>query len=501
MIPFGSTNKQMTGGRARELTFDWATRAVILTSVLALAVVTVIWFTLPQAQPQRALSLTRTGNSFSPALNQKQLADAVKAAEAAFRVYLKRDKVIGDAEAIAHEFAQAKSEADLMQYLMMLGSVAGDDYFAILTNQQYEHLTALISGGKVGADFDISWDNVRNAWTVSKLGPSAEAAGLLKDDVVYSVNGDLAEPSEDNAVRAATEGMLKARLSGLINTPINLLVRRDGKLVPVYLRTQVVSRVDAFVVDDMEHPLDKVKVPDFKTITFRHLYSDTLLVDLQHELTAWQSAGVKGIAIDLRTVSSGDAERAIRIAAMLREHGVLSRMIETTQDGHLVMKTWEIVNGAVHLKTKGPFTVSYEGKVDLNAKVPETDVVKDWPTNVYRGPVVALSGRQTAGAGELIASAMSESWRVEKRCMTVAKFYTYGKGTSQTFFPVGNGHWLRLSTGFYLQPDGSSIEGELGPGPNVACPGGRTDEWWFTRFTLVERFNVVPLPEWPGASK
>lgn len=500
MIRFHLPGKK-AGARARELQSAWAVRAFIVAGVLSAAAVTAISLLLPESKPASVTVISRTGREFSPTMNRQQLLDAVKASEAAFRVYLKRDRVLGDFEAIAREFEDIKSDSDLVQLLTMLASAAGDDYFAVLTNQQYEHLSAVSSGGKIAVDFDFSYEWQKNAWEVSKVGPTAEAAGLKKGDQLHSINGYLAIPSDDFNQRNALERQMKMRMLGLINTPVEVVVRRDGQLNTVRLKVQVVSRSDAFSVDDMEHPLDRGKVKDFKTITFNHLRSATILTDLHQQLRSWQATGVRGIAIDLRNLSEGEGEKAVRVAAMFREKGVLSRLIETTPDGDLVMKTWEIVDRAVRLTTKGPFKVGADGTVVMPPSAPEMVQVKDWPTNVYRGPVVALFGRQTSGVGELIASALKESWRVEKRGMTVAKFYSWGKGTSQTYFPIGNGYWLALSTAFYLQPDGSSIEGRVGPAPNVACPSNQTDEWWFTRYTLVDRLNVVPRPEWPGSSK
>lgn len=490
-----------TGARARELASVWVMRSLAIAFSLAVALVVLVALTLPgDRKPQESVQPKRTSRELSQNMNRKQLLDAIKASEAAFKLYIKNDRMFGDFKLIAREFETMSSDSDLLLFLETLGSAAGDDYFTVMTTQRYEHITALQAGAKVGVDFDFTWDSQKTAWRITKVGPVAEAAGLRKDDHIHSINGEVAVPTDDSDMRSINEEKLKAAVRGLLNSQIEVVVKRGEKLAICRLRVGVLSVTEPFKFEVMEHPFDKDRKKEFRAITFNHLHSPSVVTEFYLQLKQCQDENVKGIAIDLRALWNGDGETATRIAAMFRGKGVVSRVIATTPDGHLLMKTYEIIDGKLHLKTQGPFQVGENGKLVTTPLSKDTDEVKDWPVDVYKGPVVAVVGRDTSGVGELIATSFKESWNVEKRGYVVSKVYTWGKGTGQTIFPIGEGYVLVLSTSFYLQPDGQPIEGRLGPGPNGACPQ-KTDEWWFARYTLIERLNVVPRPEWPGAGK
>jgi C-terminal processing protease CtpA/Prc len=207
---------------------------------------------------------------------------------------------------------------------------------------------------------------------------------------------------------------------------------------------------------------------------------------------------VRGIVVDLREVGEGDTETAVRIAAMFLQDGPLGSFISTTPEGALVMRSYEIAKGKVQVKIDGPFAVGEDGKIAGKPAKPQVIEVKDWPCNVFRGQVSAVQANSTLGGGEVIASAFSHSWlRDETRTQTVAKQYTRGKGTAQSYFQVGAKYWLRVSTSFAVQPDGSPIEGEIGPAPNVGVPPDQ-DEHWYARFTLFKRMSVLPLSDYPA---
>jgi len=494
---FFQQKRAAPGQRARQIQSAWALRALIVGAVLAGMVLVGVVLAPKPKPPAIAIDANpHLSHQYSMGTEAKQWEAAVKATDAAFSVYLKRDQVHPDIQAITREFAQIRNEADLLQVFQMLTTASQDSYIGLMTNEEYQDRIARLGGAKIGIDMEVSWDAGNKLIKISRVGPAVEKEGARVGDVVLTVEGEELpnDPAQGPQIQQAINKILQRPM---LHSRLNFGVRRGKDALNLRLSSTVIARVAPFAVEEMVHPLTNKKMAGVKTITFHHLRSATVLADLYQELHMMQEAKVRGIAIDLRELFEGDTETAVRIAAMFLQRGVLSRVIQTTPEGTLLVKTYEIVDGRVQVKTQGPYLVGADGKVSEKAEAPDKVEVTDWPANVFQGQTVAVFGRNTSGCGEVIAAAFSHSWRTDKtRGETVAKFYSWGKGTQVTYFPVGHKYWLRLSTAFVLQPDGREIEGQVGPGPNVACPTNQ-DEWWVTRHTLFVRMSVVPRPVWP----
>jgi C-terminal processing protease CtpA/Prc len=472
-------------------------RALIVGAILA-AVGVVLTLTLVPArvQPVPSRPRDRTTQSFWLGTDPREVQGTVVAAAAAFDTYIKRDTKGGDIRRVAAEFANINSEADLIQTFRMLATASGDEYIGLLTNEQYLDRLARLGGGKIGVDAEVSWDFSGKKFTFTQVGPTAAAQGLKQGEEITQILG-MQIPKDANGWQIAQQvNILLQR--GLLNSKLEVVVQRDGKDHTVPLTRVVTSRAPAFDIAAMQHPLSNKPMDDAKVLTFHHLRSETLLTDLYQQLRTLQDQNVRGMIVDLREVGEGDTETAVRIAAMFQQDGPLGSFIQTTPEGTLVMRSYEIAKGKVQVKTDGPFTVGEDGKIASTPLKPQRIEVTDWPCNVFRGQVTAVQANSTLGGGEVIAAAFTHSWlRDRSRTQTVAKEYTRGKGTQQTYFQVGNKYWLRVSTSFTVQPDGSPIEGERGPGPDVACPPDQ-DEHWYARFTLFKRMSVLPHSDYPA---
>lgn len=88
------------------------------------------------------------------------------------------------------------------------------------------------------------------------------------------------------------------------------------------------------------------------------------------------------------------------------------------------------------------------------------------PTPAPELPVVVLVDRGTAGAAEVVAGALQD----HDRAALVGET-TFGRGARLSFFPLGNGSSLRLTTEVWLTPSGRVIQRFIPP----PVPEGSTD--------------------------
>lgn len=72
--------------------------------------------------------------------------------------------------------------------------------------------------------------------------------------------------------------------------------------------------------------------------------------------------------------------------------------------------------------------------------------------------VTVLVDRQTAAGAELIAAAMADNRRAR-----IVGQPTYGRGSVQTLFPVGQGYFLKVTTARLIRPSGAGLDAKVVP--------------------------------------
>lgn len=75
------------------------------------------------------------------------------------------------------------------------------------------------------------------------------------------------------------------------------------------------------------------------------------------------------------------------------------------------------------------------------------------PTATGSVPVVVLVDRATAGAAEVVAAALQDHDRA-----AIVGETTFGRGARQSYFPLGNGSILRLTTALWISPSGRTLQ-------------------------------------------
>jgi len=246
-------------------------------------------------------------------------------------------------------------------------------------------------------------------------GTPAERAGLQKDDVLLSVNGQSLEGlSLEDAI---------AKIRGPKGTKAKLRVEREGAGKPLELELVRDLIAVGTVTGELEDGVGRLKIKQF---TF-----DTPQL-VERELASLEEAGMKALVIDLRDNPGGVVASAEAVAEMFIPSG---RTIFISEDA--------------------------QGKR-------ETKTAGGTPGKGKPYPLVVLVNGGSASASEILAGALRQSAGA-----TLVGTTTYGKGTVQVSFEqeLGDGSLMKLTVSKWLLPDGTWIGGQgIRPDTVVAEP-------------------------------
>jgi carboxyl-terminal processing protease len=156
---------------------------------------------------------------------------------------------------------------------------------------------------------------------------------------------------------------------------------------------------------------------------------------------------LKGLILDLRNDPGGLLEQAVEVSDKFLNDGVI---------------------------------VSIEGRGEK--KKPEDNKIKFFAqknNGDYLHPLVVLINEGSASASEIVAGALQDY----KRAIIVGT-KSFGKGSVQTIFPLGDGSAVRLTTAKYYTPKGRSIQGD-GVAPDITVENNM----------VRSKDRIVPLKE------
>ncbi len=240
-------------------------------------------------------------------------------------------------------------------------------------------------------------------------GSPAEAAGLLPDDVILSVDGQKTD--------GQTLDQVAGRVRGEAGTSVTLTVR-SGADGPE--RTLVIVRADVPI-----QPVSWTIVPGTTTALIRlEQFSSGAADEMVKALNEARAAGADRVVLDLRANPGGYVNEAVGIASQFLSGGLVY-----------------IERNAADERTEHP--VSPDGVA--------TDL-----------PLVVLVDGNTASSSEIVSGALQDQGRAQ-----IVGETTYGTGTVLGEFALSDGSALRIGTVEWLTPDGRRIWHE-GIAPDVS---------------------------------
>lgn len=289
-----------------------------------------------------------------------------------------------------------------------------DPYSQYFTIEETTTFTEDTEGqfGGLGIEISIK-DGILTVLSPLRDTPAWEA-GILAGDMVLKIDGE------------STEGIMLDqalhKLRGKVGTTVTLTIRHAGSIIDnevTIVRAVIKPKsVEAVMLDD------KTGIGLIRVISF----NGHALEDLVESAKTLQEEGMKGLILDLRGNPGGLLDMAVDMSDLFLKEGVI---------------------------------------VSVRGRRSELDVVKkaDAGEMLESTPVVVLIDQASASASEILAAALKDN----NRAMLVG-MRTFGKGSVQNVFSLGNGEALKLTTARYYRPNNEPILDRQGIIPDIQVP-------------------------------
>lgn len=235
--------------------------------------------------------------------------------------------------------------------------------------------------------------------------------GIKAGDLIVRIDG---KPTKNMNITDVVK-----MIRGQKGKPVGLTIAREG--VPgmkEYTVVRDIIQVKSVKFKMLDEDYGYVRIVQFQEKTSRDL--DNAFKELEKTN---KGKGLKGLILDLRNDPGGLLEQAVEVSDRFLNDGVI-----------------------VSIEGRGEKKKTEDNKMKFFAQKKSGD---------YLNPLVVLINEGSASASEIVAGALQDY----KRAIIVGT-KSFGKGSVQTIFPLGDGSAVRLTTAKYYTPKGRSIQGE-----------------------------------------
>src|SRR5215467_7070463 len=291
-----------------------------------------------------------------------------------------------------------------------------DPYSTYLTPEQVKEYNAGNKDNLVGIGAELS-QVASYLYVIAPMkGSPADQAGIKAGDIIEYIDNkatrDISLYDAKQLLNGPSGSEVKLRVLRANSSPLTVTVKRGS------------SRAAA-----AEAHMEAGRVGILRINSFADGESNEIRARLQDLL----KQGAQKIVIDVRDTAGGSLTEAVTVANLFIKDGVIAE------------------------------TIGREGKAlkTFNA---------DPKATIFSGPVVAMIDTGTAGAAEVVASALSERNRGQ-----IVGEKSFGAGTEQQLFSLRGGDGLLLTTVKWASSNGKTFLGEdrahSGVTPNVEVKG------------------------------
>ena len=291
-----------------------------------------------------------------------------------------------------------------------------DPYSTYLTAEQVRDYNAGNKNNQVGIGAELSQVASYLYIVAPMKGSPADLSGLNAGDIIEYIDNkatrDISLYDAKQLLNGPAGSEIKLRVLRANSSPLNISVKRGSSRAPA-----AESRVDAGRVG----------------ILRINSFGDGDAAEVKTRVQDLVKQGVQKIVIDMRDTAGGSINEAAAVANLFIKDGVIAQ------------------------------TIGREGKAlkTFSADPKET---------IFNGQVVALINTGTAGAAEVVASALLERNRAQ-----VVGEKSFGAGTEQQLFQLRAGDGLLLTTVKWATASGKTFLGEdrahSGVAPSVEVKG------------------------------
>src|SRR3990167_5780354 len=299
------------------------------------------------------------------------------------------------------------------------GMVASlDPHSQYFDKKSFKEFREGTSGKFVGVGIEITQEDGLVKIVSPIEGSPAFRAGLKTNDLITKI--------DDTAVKGLSLNDAVKRMRGEPNTKVLLTIYRkdENRTFPVTITREEIKQ---------QSVRGKVIEPGYAWIRISQ-FQERTVDDFARKLDEVykQEPKLKGLVLDLRNDPGGLLNAAVAIsAAFLPENVTVVSTNGQTAESKQVLKA----TARDYLVRDG------------------SDAIKSLPASLKKIPLIVLVNEGSASASEIVAGALQDHKRA-----TIMGSQTFGKGSVQTFRPLGPDTGLKITTSRYYTPSGKSIQ-------------------------------------------
>ena len=299
------------------------------------------------------------------------------------------------------------------------GMVASlDPHSQYFDKKSFKEFKEGTSGKFVGVGIEITQEDGLVKVVSPIEGSPAFRAGLKTNDLITRV--------DETPVKGLTLNEAVKRMRGEPNTKVVLTIYRkdENRTFPVTIIREEIKQ---------QSVRGKVIEPGYAWVRVSQ-FQERTVDDFAHKIEEIykQDPNIKGMVLDLRNDPGGLLNAAVAVSAtFLPENVTVVSTNGQTPDSKQVLKAT---------------MRDYLGRDG-------SDPLKKLPAGLKKVALVVLVNEGSASASEIVAGALQDHKRA-----TIMGSQTFGKGSVQTFRPLGPDTGLKITTSRYYTPSGKSIQ-------------------------------------------